>query len=652
YALKNRWVWARTLPSVFRDAQVCRLAVYYRFFRQALPGLAPTARDEPRIVVLTPGPDNETYFEHAFLANYLGYPLVQGQDLTVLDGRLWLKTLEGNQQVDVLLRRMDDTWCDPLELRPDSLIGTPGLLQAARLNNVTVVNPPGSGVLDNPALLPYLERICKHLLGQSLRLPSVPTYWCGDGHQRDYVLNNLDRLIIKTIFPSHRSRSIFAADLNENARRDLIAAIHSYPYHYVGQEQVSLSCLPTLVPDGLEPRPMILRTFLVGRENDYVVMPGGLTRVAPDADSPIVSNQRGGISKDTWVITSEPGQRISLLSTREGTPAIARSPGAVASRVADNMYWLGRYTERSENLIRLLREILNMQLAEDLALASGTRAVLLQSLKRMTLTPTTYNESVDTADANLRETMALIFNHERPGSLAHCILSLLFAGRHVQDRLSDDAWRFLNQMEQELRPDSDLDRILESFDRILLLLSAFAGLSQESMSRGQGWRFLNMGRRVERSLNTLALLETVYAEEVERDPWLLETLLSIKDSLRTYRQRYNTRFNEELVLDLLLLDEMYPQSVAFQLNVLQEDYRSLPGHEGNYFRTPEERCILETLTALRMTDAHQVSGARLSIQEGGLFRLLNKSTHNIRSFSDEITRKYLAADELPRSIQT
>lgn len=646
YALENRIILSRTLPSIYRDAQVHRLAVYFRNLRSSLAALAPTRSDDPRIVILTPGPGSETYFEHAFLANYLGITLVQGSDLIVRDARVYVRTLEGLDPVDVILRRLDDVFCDPLELRPDSLLGAPGLLNAARMGNVAMANPIGSGVLDNPALAPYLPALSKALLGQELLLPSAATWWCGDPQHQSYVLDHLDELIIKPIFPRGGRRSIFAGQISENSRKQLADRIRAQPEYYVGQEQIPLSTLPHLVENRLEARPMILRTFCLSRGDDYVLMPGGLTRVSSDPDSPLVSNQRGGISKDTWVIASEPMRETTLLRPAAGALPITRSGGAVASRVADNIYWLGRYTERSENLIRLLREILKQLTDDEARLQTETRDALLVSLTHLT---GSYPGFLAGGPGSLREApesevLDLIYNDDRAGALAFNINMSISAGRSVQDRLSDDAWRFLNALRDRLDESrAGLTDAALSLDALFTGLSAFAGVSSESMSRGQGWRFLDMGRRAERALCSLSVLRTVFGPYVQRDEALLETTLSIKDSIRTYRRRYQSRYQEEAVVDLLLLDESNPQSVAYQLAALLEHAANLPDSDARSYRSRESRLILEAITKLRLTETDGVVR-----RPGELENLMAQTTTLILGFSEALSEHYFVHTVLPR----
>jgi uncharacterized circularly permuted ATP-grasp superfamily protein len=293
YALENRVVMTRILPSLFRDAHVHRLALFFQNLRASIAAMAPRAGEEARVIVLTPGPLNETYFEHSFLASYLGYTLAQGDDLTVRDGRVWLRSMKRLEPVDVILRRVDDHYCDPLALRPDSRLGVPGLTEAVRRGHVRIINPIGSSVLENPGLFAFLPDIARHLLGQELELPSVASWWCGQPEACSHVLANLDQLLIKPIYREVGSRTIDASRLSEAGRGELKARIKAQPHLFVGQERIEFSTVPTLVEAGLEARQAVLRSFLVARKDGYVVMPGGLTRIASSKDSFDVSGQAG-----------------------------------------------------------------------------------------------------------------------------------------------------------------------------------------------------------------------------------------------------------------------------------------------------------------------------------------------------------------------
>jgi len=648
YALENRVVLSRILPSLYRDSHVHRVALFFRALRSTLHGLDPHHRDEPRIVVLTPGPENETFFEHAYLANYLGYDLVQGSDLVVRDERVWLKALDGLKPVDVILRRVDDVYCDPLELRPDSLLGAPGLLQAVRAGNVAVANPLGSGVLENPGLMAQLPALSRELLGQELRLRSAPTWWCGDGDALAYVLDRLDELVIKPITPHPTTSTFFGARLSRAERAELAERIRARPHLFVGQDPVALSSAPVLSDRRLEPRPMVMRTFGVAVEQGYAIMPGGLGRVAPSADSWIVSNQHGGVSKDIWVLASEPERQASLLAQAGQPPlAVRRDGDDVPGRVADDLFWLGRYGERTEGTARLLREALLRVLAAEGAAPDGGLTSLLRAV---TILTGTYPGFVgEDAEERLRnpeaELLRILLDRRRPGSLRYDIEAVVRAGRSVRDRLSSDTSRVINSLNRELIRPCDAGPALEALQRLILQLAAFAGLCGESMSRGQGWRFLEIGRGLERALNTVALLRSLIAPE---NGATLEALLAVAHSVKTYRRRYRSRVQPDAVLDLLLLDETNPRSVGYQLMQLERLVAELETQEAAR-RTPPQRLALDALTQLRLFDLNVVGAGDAEGYEA-LDLLLERLALLLGAISDEIAARYFSHAESPQQL--
>src|ERR1700689_1352964 len=359
YSLENRIVMAETFPDLFREFQVKRLASFFRSFRDTLLRLSPAARDNPRVVLLTPGPYNETYFEHSYLARYLGFRLVQGGDLTVRDSRVFLKTLEGLKQVDVILRRVDDSFCDPIELRSDSYLGVAGLVEAVRAGNVTVANALGSGLIETSAFMPFFPGLSQRMLGEPLKLPAVATWWCGQPEACRYVLDNLNFLVIKPAFPSRGMEPVFGGKLAADGRSRLIERIKESPQEFVGQELLNLSTAPVWSENTLAPRRVVLRVYLAAAGDSWVVMPGGLARVSSSIGTPVVSMQRGGGSKGTWVLSHGPVDNSSLQRPRDLPVELNRGETSdLPSRAADHIFWLGRYAERSEHLARVLRCIL------------------------------------------------------------------------------------------------------------------------------------------------------------------------------------------------------------------------------------------------------------------------------------------------------
>ncbi|MES1258508.1 MAG: circularly permuted type 2 ATP-grasp protein, partial [Acidobacteriota bacterium] len=357
YALENRLVSLRVLPDVFRAGNVQRLAPFFQAYKNTLRSLAPK-RENPRIVLLTPGPFNETWFEHAFLARYLGFTLVEGGDLTVRDNFVYLKTLGGLLPVDVIVRRQDDTFCDPLELRGDSMLGIPGLVQAVWSGHVAVANALGSGLAESSGLAAFLPALSRHVLGEDLRMPNIATWWCGEKNACLQVEQRLARLVLKPATPALDFEPIFGARLGPRQRALMMEKIRANPGAYVAQEQVSLSTAPVARGGLLDPRHLVLRVFAVASGGSYAVMPGGLTRLGSSLDSLVVSMQHGGGSKDSWVLAESPAPDFTLLRRAAGPLPVSRATFDLPSRVADNLYWLGRYLERFENAVRTVRVIL------------------------------------------------------------------------------------------------------------------------------------------------------------------------------------------------------------------------------------------------------------------------------------------------------
>jgi uncharacterized circularly permuted ATP-grasp superfamily protein/uncharacterized alpha-E superfamily protein len=657
YALENRIVLSRMLPDTFRDCQVHRLALFFRTLRDTLRGIAPYNRDNPRIVLLTPGPFNETYFEHAYLARYLGYTLVEGGDLTVRDNRVYLKVLGGLQPVDVIFRRLDDDFCDPLELRPDSSLGVPGLVQAVRAGNVSVANSLGSGLLETPALLAFLPALCRFLLGEELRLPSVATWWCGDPRSCEHVLANLHDLVIKPALAGVRMEPVFGGELSREQLDRLAEEIRARPHNYVGQERLTLSTAPVLVENRLQPRHLVLRAYAAAHEDSYAVMPGGLTRVGSATDSWVVSMQRGGGSKDTWVLSDGPVSSFSLLRPPGLTLELTRGGSDLPSRVADNLYWLGRYAERAEGLTRLLRGILQ-RLIETSGLPEVPElAVLLHAVGRLSeFHPGLMREDTESRQAAPEgELLAMMHDARRLGSLASVLNALSRVAGTVRDRISTDMWRVLRdlgefrQIKGAFSPNGEqggrrrtLSTELELLDRTILSLAAFGGLAMESVTRGEGWRFLDMGRKLERSLYTLALVRSTLVQIHGNEGPLLEALLQIADSSMTYRRRYQGSLQTTAVLDLLLADETNPRSLAFQMAALADDVEHLPRDAMHIGRTAEQRHMLSSLTTLRLADIDHLARPDASGRRTELEELLSRLAAVLPAVSDAITQTYLS----------
>ena len=650
YALENRLVSQRVLPDVFRRVHVRRLAEFFQSYREMLLGLMAHRRENPRIVLMTPGPYNETYFEHAFLARYLGYTLVEGGDLTVRDNCVYLKTLDGLLPVDVILRRQDDSFCDPLELREDSVLGVPGLVQAVRAGNVAVANALGSGLLESAAPSAFLPTLSRHILGEDLKIPNVATWWCGDPAQLDYVINNLSRLVIKPSFFGSRRHSIFGAKLTEKARARLVGRLRRTPGNYVAQEQVSLSTVPAWEGGRLTPRHVVIRVYVVASEGSYIVMPGGLSRITSSLDSLVASMQHGGGSKDTWVLANGTVPYMALLPSLSTPVEVNRATFDLPSRLADNLFWLGRYVERLDSAVRASRAILSRLQEPDRVtgtdVEAGARILRALGLLPSRVVGASNGAREDRHAADLeREMLAMIHDSEHKSGIRWTLQQLRRVAWLLRDRFSADAWRILSRFNDQFRTPIRADPMQIAGTRSLLddavmTLSAFGGLAAESMTRGDGWRFLEIGRRLERALQMAEVLHHGMASDANDDSAVLQTLLEIADSSLTYRSRYLTSMQADLVAHLLLLDENNPRSVAFQLARLREHMDELPQLDNNARRSEEARIVLRLLTALQLADAPELMATDESGHRNALTNLLMAVGNGLRRLSETIGSDY------------
>lgn len=662
YALENRLAMSRVLPSLLRNTQVHRLEPFFQSLRAGLNAIAPDQNDTPRVVVLTPGPFNETFFEHAYLASHLGYPLVQGNDLTVRDGHVWLKSLTGLQRVDVILRRVDDNYCDPLELREDSRLGVPGLLEVARRGNVAIANPLGSSILENPGLQAFLPGIAQHFFGQSLKLPSVATWWCGQPRELDYVLANLAQLVIKPIYRKPGVRSVFGHLLSQQQLAEWRDRIRANPALYVGQEHEGFSTVPSVVTGGYEPRQALLRCFAVARAEGYTVMPGGLTRSAPEKGDIPISNQTGGISKDTWVVASEPQHLTTDIRTAQPANQHINHNNALPSRAADNLFWVGRYAERAEGSIRLLRAtIKKLYLNPDRNNLDYETSLhsLLQSITNLTGTwPGFFSAPPETLlQAPETELLSVTLNEHRNGSIANSLRCLIRASYAVRDLWSSDTWRVMDEMEERLnhtQPHSDgnLWQMQEHLNHLVTTLCAFSGLVMENMTRGNGWLFLDIGRRLERSLLLISTLRTAFSvKQSDRvETQLIESLLDASDNTICYRQHYRSYFELPSFLELLLLDIHNPRSLSYQITSLHEHVAKLPRTRQSMRLSAEERLTLEAITLLNLTNLDDLLVVSKNDMRENLDQQLSRLYYLLSSLSEAMTTDHFHHGSSPQPL--
>ncbi|MBF0277560.1 MAG: circularly permuted type 2 ATP-grasp protein [SAR324 cluster bacterium] len=650
YALANRVTISRIMPSLFRDAQVHRLEPYFRTLRNSLKKSAPRETDDPFVVILSPGPGHQTYFEHAYLANYLGVFLVQGGDLVFKDQCLWFRSLKGLQKVDVLMRRVNGDYCDPLELRSDSLLGVPGMLQAVRSGNLTVINPLGAGVLQNPALSIYLPALSQYFLGEELLLPSVPTFWCGDARHRQHVLSHLDNMVIKPIYPQLAEHYVFGRNLSSAKKQQWIERIQRQPHLFVGQEQITFSTIPFWQGNRMEARHMGLRSFLVSDGRDYAVMPGGLTRVAPKMGDLVVSNHHRGFSKDTWILASEPERPVSLFSHLSYYTASVRHDRRVSYRVADNLFWLGRYAQRSESMIRWLRQVVLLRMGSQIPDDDPSVIRILQAATSRTELEWMFLEFADqkltAPESGLR---SILLDEQMTGSLSFNIKAMTRVARAVQDQLSEDIWYVCNRLNFAFSMMNDPVQVLESLNRMKIAFAALRGISTDSMSQGMGWRFWDIGRRIEWALNTMTLLHSALRDSESLPESFWEFILDMEDLHVIYRDHYSFTLNPIAILELILKNADNPRAVQTQLMILYEHISQLQSDEEE---TEEKQLILEALSMLKQAQLDPYSENMSPRETFNNFQyLLNDLTNRLYAFSDAITRKYLMKSEPSYQLQ-
>lgn len=637
YAMEDRRVLAQVLAGLYRKARIQRIGPFFHSMRLALREVAPAgAGDEPRIALLTPGPYSETAFDQAYLSAMLGFPLVEGGDLVVESGRLWMRSMDRLEPVDVLLRRVDAEYCDPLDLRGDSRLGVPGLLHVARQGAVSVVNTLGSGVLENAALLTFLPRISRELRGQELMLGSAVTYWCGERSMGSHVVANLERLVIKPTYRSHGTRSVLGWMLTADERADLAARISAEPHAWVGQEPIEASTAPTVAGAGLEARAAVLRAFAVARPDGYQVMSGALARVAPRPDAMLVSNSAGAIAKDVWVLSSEP-YAIHDPWVQEGPAAAAQVSASISPRVAEDMYWFGRYAERAEATVRLLRAVGDRW--DDFHASGGTTGGQALGVLQAALGEVTTRTSL----------VGTLLDAARPGTVAYSIARMAGAAAAVRDQLSGDTWLAISSLDRALaREGSRQAQVGAGADsgppsagtlaRVLESLLALQGLGAETMVRDVGWYLMDIGIRLERAQFLVATLEATLTQRRSAavDSLVLESVLIATESVITYRRRHQTRATVRTVLDLLLLDARNPRSLQFQVDRLVADLAEVPAAgRGSAAR---DRLLQDVRDLLEELDTPVVADT----DDGGLRRrlgeLLDSLGWRLRELDDELRR--------------
>ncbi|WP_316214666.1 circularly permuted type 2 ATP-grasp protein [Bradyrhizobium sp. SZCCHNR2035] len=600
YALENRLVLSRAFSSLYKSMNVARLAPFFEAFRDSLRASAD--RDEPRIGLLTPGAFSETYFEHATLARYLGFLLVEGDDLTVSGDRVHIRTVAGLKRVDVLLRRVDSNSLDPLELDAASRLGVPGLVDVLRKGGVVVANMPGSGVLEARALLGFLPSLCRRVLGEELKVPHIATWWCGQKAAREEVLARLDDFAIAGAYgrgvPGFATDGpVLPGELSAADRERLRAAIAERGVDYVGQEVVRLSTAPVWEQGKITPRPFVLRVFAAATADGWAIMPGGFCRIADKSDARAVTMGDGARAADVWVVADKAVAAHTLLPGSDSVH-IRRIAGVLPSRAADNLFWLGRYLERAEATLRLIRALGAQQ--RDPGRGSPATLAAAERIRRLLLAWGAIAQGSRGQDP--RAAAEALQAEAQFGSALSLLRAAQRTATSLRERLSPDAWQVIAEMPTLLTQEIvDDDGLVSATEATLSALASFAGLAQENMNRAAGWRFLEIGRRVERGINTLRFARQFgYDEATPED---LDVLLTLVDCQITYRSRYLIGPLLAPIRDLVVLDPYNPRSVAFQVEALNEHIASLPVLKENGLIERPQRLAVSVQAALTTAEA-------------------------------------------------
>jgi uncharacterized circularly permuted ATP-grasp superfamily protein/uncharacterized alpha-E superfamily protein len=647
YALENRSALSRVVPELFKSYRITKLGGFFNNMMQAFLEIAPQGKEQPRIVLLTPGPRNETYFEHAFLASYMGFTLVQGEDLVARNGYVWIKTVEGLEKVDIILRRVDDTYCDPLELREDSHLGIPGLLEVVRKGNVSIANPLGSSILENTGLMAFMHNIFKYFLNEEPIFKMVATWWCGQKKEMDYVTQHIDELVIKKIDRMGNSETVIGSHLTSVAKSNLIRRIKAQPYLYVGQEEVGFSTTPVFTKGKLEPRYTVLRTFLVAAKGGYEIMPGGLTRCSPEKGSFLVSNQDGGIAKDTWVETTTRNTGTALLHHTD-----LKRKSVLPSRAAENLFWVGRYAQRVVRTSRFIRIVLRNLSQSGYGQESEAQKALLRTVTHLTGSyPGFISEEENlNLDDRLLEIHKLICNSEESGSILHTVNNLLKAMYSVRDRWSVDNWRVIDDIENVKRKLALLDpqairHVFTLLDEMNAGLLSFLEMNRQSMYRGEGWLMYRIGQLIEELTLELiqyrALLTFKYEESVAFQ--ILEALLVSNQNLSNYRSVYRTYFDIAPALDLLFLNKQNPISILSQLEMLLKFIEQLPQNENAVHDGEIANIAFECYSQVRLVNIEKLVEADPDLDfRIELDKLCEQLSSKIATLSMKLTANYFS----------
>jgi uncharacterized circularly permuted ATP-grasp superfamily protein/uncharacterized alpha-E superfamily protein len=651
YAIENRLTMNVVAKELYPNIATKKLSAFIEEFKALLTRL--TKGDISTAALLTPGPHNETYFEHAYLSSFLEIDLVKGEDLLSKNGALWLKSLSGLKKINTLLRRVDDRYCDPLELRNDSKLGVAGLVEAMRQDNVSMINPVGSAILENIGLNPFMNKIAEYFLKEALILPQIATWWCGQKKELDFVLENLDRLIVKKIDRTEKIQIYFGRKLSVEEREALRVLLLQSPNQYVAQEEISFSTAPYYGKDRIEPRNAVIRTFCLRKDDDYTVMNGGLVRVSAVKDSLLVSSQKGGTSKDLWILGREP-ENVNAINLFKYTQHIETSIDKIPTPKAENLFWLGRYLSRSITTTRLIshviKKITNFYRYE-VATSKESQEILQKALTHMTMT---YPGFLDTSNQKnldvfpMREITSVIKDTERAGSLSFTMAMLSTANINLKDLLAFESWKLSEKMQKEwnefVNRKGDPTLVVASeLDKFLIYLMAYKELVKESIFKEQGLILYDIGYKIETALLLISKARSMLCLKLDRSIGhdVLEGMLNSIESFNAYRAHYKSSLTLEHVVDFLILNKQFPKSLTYMADKLLKEFKLLPKAKKEL--TSYEAPIVEAQSLLKAMDLHTVMRTK---EEDGVYveldEILSRLSELFLTCSNEFSNTYFS----------
>ena len=649
YAVENRLTMNSICDDLYPNVKILKMANFIEGFKNMLKSLSPSNQDNPLIALLTPGPLNETYFEHSYISSFLDLNLVQGEDLLVKNNQLWLKSLNGLRKVDTLIRRVDSQYCDPLELRNDSQLGVAGLVNVVRKDNLSMINPIGVGILENIGLNPFMKNIAKFLLDEELILPQIATWWCGQEKELDFVLGNIRNLIIKRIDRTDNIEIHFTQKLNDSDLNNLIEKIKEDPHYYVGQEIIDFSTTPSFTKGKIEPRNTVIRSFAYLHENEYHIMPGGLIRVSPTKDSLVVSNQKGGTSKDLWIL----GEDENFIGNNifKNRSFIDSRLENISTKRAENLFWLGRYLTRAIITARMVRfnlkNMLNLT-RYDNTNSKKTNNILNIALTHLTMT---YPGFLDGKSVlQLREIISIIRDKNRVGTLSFTLSMLSNSNTNVKNLLTMEAWRIYEKLQKEWSSYSKREiysnkEHINELDKLLIYLMAYKELIDESIFKEQGLILYDIGSKIEISqllISKVRSLLTIKLDKlIEYD--ILDSMLNSYESYNSYRAYYKSSLALENVLDFLIFNTKYPKSLIYIINQLLADLRELPKNGNTSHLSNFEEPVFKVFSMITLTTTKKLLETN---EDDYVYKNLDEFLSNLSDLltktSEELTKTYFS----------